>query len=132
MTSSLPLIHHTGLWVTDFSASEAIYTSALATLDIERGVDEPGFAEYWRVGVDTPSFCIEQAPSAEVVTRGLHVAFTAPDRAHVDAFFEAAVAAGATVRHAPRAWPEYRAYCAFVSDPDGNNVEALVKEIANL
>ncbi|WP_237330192.1 hypothetical protein [Streptomyces sp. BA2] len=33
-------------------------------------------------------------------------------------------------RHAPRHWPEYRAYCAFVSDPDGNNIEAVHKEAA--
>ena len=40
----------------------------------------------------------------------------------------AALGAGGTERHAPRHWPEYRAYCAFVSDPDGNNIEAVHKE----
>jgi predicted lactoylglutathione lyase len=54
--------------------------------------------------------------------------FGATDRACVDAFFAAAVAAGGSERHAPRHWPEYRAYCAFVSDPDGNNIEAVCKE----
>ena len=44
-----------------------------------------------------------------------------------DAFFDAAVAAGAEVLHEPRVWPEYHPnyYGAFVRDPDGNNVEAV-------
>ena len=56
-----------------------------------------------------------------------HIAFEAPDRATVRAFFDAAVAAGAEVLHEPRVWPEYHPnyYGAFVRDPDGNNVEAV-------
>ncbi|HEX5366291.1 MAG TPA: VOC family protein [Acidimicrobiales bacterium] len=56
----------------------------------------------------------------------VHVAFVAPDRAAVKAFFDAAVPAGAEVLHGPRVWPEYHPgyYGAFV-DPDGNNVEAV-------
>ena len=59
--------------------------------------------------------------------RETHIAFRAPDRDAVRAFFEAAVAAGAEVLHEPREWPEYHAgyYGAFVRDPDGNNVEAV-------
>ena len=59
--------------------------------------------------------------------RESHIAFTAPDRAAVQAFFDAAVAAGAEVLHAPRMWPEYHPnyFGAFVRDPDGNNVEAV-------
>ena len=57
----------------------------------------------------------------------MHVAFTAPDAAHVRAFHAAALAAGAESLHAPRLWPEYHPgyYGAFVRDPDGNNVEAV-------
>ena len=57
----------------------------------------------------------------------MHVAFTAPDVATVRAFHEAAVALGAESLHEPRLWPEYHAgyYCAFVRDPDGNNIEAV-------
>ena len=59
--------------------------------------------------------------------RESHLAFTAPDRAAVHAFFEGATARGAEVLHEPRLWPEYHAtyYGAFVRDPDGNNVEAV-------
>jgi catechol 2,3-dioxygenase-like lactoylglutathione lyase family enzyme len=59
--------------------------------------------------------------------RETHIAFSAPDRATVRAFFAAAVGAGAEVLHEPRLWPEYHPgyYGAFVRDPDGNNVEAV-------
>ncbi len=62
-----------------------------------------------------------------MVFRESHLAFAAPDREAVLAFFAAAVAHGATVLHEPRVRPEYHAnyYGAFVRDPDGNNVEAV-------
>ena len=64
---------------------------------------------------------------AGVGFRESHIAFSAPNRDAVDAFFRAAVDAGAEVLHEPRLWPEYRPnyYAAFVRDPDGNNVEAV-------
>ena len=74
---------------------------------------------------ERPSFWIN--PLADGVNRPVHVAFAAADRASVDAFFAAAVGAGAEVLHEPRVWPEYHPayYGAFVRDPDGNNVEAV-------
>ena len=59
--------------------------------------------------------------------RETHIAFSAPTRAAVVAFFDAAVMEGAQVLHEPRLWPEYHStyYGAFVRDPDGNNVEAV-------
>jgi catechol 2,3-dioxygenase-like lactoylglutathione lyase family enzyme len=58
--------------------------------------------------------------------RESHIAFEAPNRAAVRAFFEAAVSTGGEVLHEPRVWPEYPDYFgAFVRDPDGNNVEAV-------
>src|SRR5262249_54658250 len=55
-----------------------------------------------------------------------HVAFSAPDRASVDAFYEAAVAAGGKDNGAPGLRPHYHEtyYAAYVHDPDGNNIEA--------
>jgi catechol 2,3-dioxygenase-like lactoylglutathione lyase family enzyme len=59
--------------------------------------------------------------------RESHLAFEAPSRAAVRAFFAAAVGTGAEVLYEPRLWPEYHAsyYGVFVRDPDGNNVEAV-------
>ena len=59
--------------------------------------------------------------------RESHIAFEALNRAAVHAFFDAAVAAGAEVLHAPRVWPEYHPnyFGVFVRDPDGNKICAL-------
>ena len=59
--------------------------------------------------------------------RESHIAFQAPDRAAVRAFFANAVDAGAEALHEPRVFSEYHPdyYGAFVRDPDGNNVEAV-------
>ena len=56
-----------------------------------------------------------------------HVAFAAPDRSAVDAFYAAALAAGGRDHGAPGLRPQYHPnyYGAFVLDPDGNNAEAV-------
>lgn len=126
METAASFVHHLGLFASDFEASERFYTSALAALGIEAGYRADGVAEYWSPGQDTPSLSLERAGDA--VTAGVHIAFTAVSRDAVDAFHSAAVAAGGVSRHGPRSWIEYRAYCAFVSDPDGNNIEAVHKE----
>ena len=122
----MPFIHHVGVFVSDFERSERFYTAALQALGIAPGYRADGVAEYWHPDQDTPSVSVERADPA---TTGLHLAFTAGSRAAVDTFHAAAVAAGGTTRHAPRWWGEYRAYCAFVTDPDGNNIEAVHKEV---
>jgi predicted lactoylglutathione lyase len=64
-------------------------------------------------------------------TTGAHLSFVADTRDQVDEFFNACMRAGGLLRHAPRHWPEDGAYCAFASDPDDNNIEALHKESAD-
>lgn len=123
------LVHHLGVFASDFSASESFYTKALAALDVHAGYRTDVIAEYWIPERDAPSLSLESAPTSADVTRGLHLAFEAADRNAVDSFFDAAIEAGGTARHEPGHWPEYRAYAAFVSDPDGNNIEAVVKEL---
>jgi catechol 2,3-dioxygenase-like lactoylglutathione lyase family enzyme len=61
-----------------------------------------------------------------------HVAFRTRDRASVDAYHRAALAAGGTDNGGPGVRAEYSEnyYGAYVLDPDGNNVEAVCKEPA--
>ncbi|GHH40485.1 VOC family protein [Streptomyces candidus] len=126
METTASFVHHLGVFASDFEASERFYTAALGALGVGVGYRADGVTEYWRPERDTPSLSLERARNT--VTTGVHLAFTADSRETVDAFHAAAVAAGGVSRHAPRAWGEYRAYCAFVSDPDGNNIEAVHKE----
>ncbi|MEU8260402.1 VOC family protein [Micromonospora sp. NPDC048999] len=116
------MLDHFSVQVRDLPASAAFYDKVLAPLGGRR-IMEPGPIGY---GVDRPDFWLVPA-TAGTEPLEAHIAFTAPDRAAVQAFHEAAVAAGAEVLHAPRVWPEYHPayFGAFVRDPDGNNVEAV-------
>jgi catechol 2,3-dioxygenase-like lactoylglutathione lyase family enzyme len=55
-----------------------------------------------------------------------HLAFQAKDRAMVEAFHKAGLAAGGTDNGAPGERPYHPGYyAAFLLDPDGNNIEAV-------
>jgi catechol 2,3-dioxygenase-like lactoylglutathione lyase family enzyme len=106
--------------------SSAFYDAVLASLGGGRVMDFGPVVGYGVAG--KPSFWIGPLTTGEPGQNlEVHLAFIAPDRAAVRAFFDAAVASGAEVLHEPRLWPEYHPdyYGAFVRDPDGNNVEAV-------
>ena len=118
------MLDHVSIQCADPSASAAFYAAALAPLGGKRIME---FGPVIGFGVPPmPDFWIGPLETGDGF-RESHLAFTAPDRAAVRAFFEAAVVADAEVLHEPRVWPEYHPnyYGAFVRDPDGNNVEAV-------
>ena len=118
------MLDHLSIQCADVAASAAFYDVVLATLGGRRLMDFGHFVGY---GIEPkPDFWISQQETGDGF-RESHIAFTAPDRATVRAFFEAAVGVGAEVLHEPRVWPEYHPnyYGGFVRDPDGNNVEAV-------
>ncbi|NYT93678.1 VOC family protein [Salinispora sp. H7-4] len=117
------MLNHLGIQVRDFDASLAFYDAVLAPLDGRRLMEFPEAVGY---GSSTPDFWLSPLGGAAGGAEA-HIAFTAPDRAAVQAFHDAAVALGVEVLHAPRVWPEYHPtyFGAFVRDPDGNNVEAV-------
>lgn len=118
------MIDHFGIQCADLDASATFYDAVLAPLGSARQMDHGVAIGYGRPG--HPAFWISRFDSGEGF-RESHIAFSAPDRAAVRAFFDTAVAGGAEVLHEPRLWPEYHPtyYGAFVRDPDGNNVEAV-------
>jgi catechol 2,3-dioxygenase-like lactoylglutathione lyase family enzyme len=117
------MIDHISIQVKDPQASAAFYDAVLAPLGGRRVLDFGAVIGY---GTDRPDFWIGPLAGGPGF-RENHLAFTAPSRAAVQAFFDAAVGLGAEVLHAPRLWPEYHEtyFGAFVRDPDGNNVEAV-------
>lgn len=118
------MIDHFGFQCADLAASAKFYDQVLGTLGATRQMD---FGMAIGYGTDPhPHFWISEFNSGDGF-RESHLAFAAPDRASVRAFFDAAVELGAEVLHEPRLWPEYHPayYGAFVRDPDGNNVEAV-------
>lgn len=119
------MIDHIGINVDDLDATANFYDATLGALGYSRQLDFGVAIGYGTEGNST--FWISSATEGES-NRESHLAFAAKDRAAVDAFFKAAIAVGAEVLHEPRVWPEYHPnyYGAFVRDPDGNNVEAVV------
>src|SRR5262245_8006517 len=118
------MLDHLSIQCDDVAVSAAFYDAVLAPLGGGRVLD---FGEVIGFGLPQfPNFWIGPL-EADRPNRPAHIAFTAPDRAAVQAFFDAAVATGAEVLHEPREWPEYHPnyFGGFVRDPDGNNVEAV-------
>jgi catechol 2,3-dioxygenase-like lactoylglutathione lyase family enzyme len=118
------VLDHLSIQCADVPASAAFYDAVLATIGGRRILELGQVIGY---GVPPqPDFWLGPRTTGEGF-RESHIAFAAPDRAAVRAFFEAATAAGADALHEPRVWPEYHPtyYGAFVRDPDGNNVEAV-------
>jgi catechol 2,3-dioxygenase-like lactoylglutathione lyase family enzyme len=123
------MLDHIGLAVSDFARARGFYDQALAPLGIALvmsvGAEATGGAEHAGYGSQgKPYFWIGTGgpPSGHV-----HVAFTAPDRRTVDAFYAAAMAAGGRDNGPPGVRAHYHPnyYGAFVLDPDGHNVEAV-------
>lgn len=118
------MIDHLGIQCGDMVASAAFYDAVLAPLGGARIMD---FGE--AIGYGTggrPDFWISRWATGDGF-RESHIAFTAPSRAAVRAFFDAAIDQGAEILHEPRVWPEYHQsyFGGFVRDPDGHNVEAV-------
>jgi catechol 2,3-dioxygenase-like lactoylglutathione lyase family enzyme len=123
------MLDHVGFPVSDLARSRAFYEAALAPLGIgprmEIAAEEAGGHGQCGFGVNRKPFF--WLLGGGTTTGGMHVAFAAPDRATVDAFHRAALAAGATDNGPPGLRPQYHPnyYGAFVLDPDGHNIEAV-------
>jgi catechol 2,3-dioxygenase-like lactoylglutathione lyase family enzyme len=116
-------IDHIALDVSDYDRSKAFYEKALEPLGMKLMMEPvPAVGGF---GGDFPFFWIGKRNRGPQT--GVHVAFSAKDRAMVDAFHAAAMAAGGTDNGGPGVREIYHPnyYGAFVLDPDGNNVEAV-------
>lgn len=123
------MLDHIGLTVSDFAKARAFYDAALAPLGVavvmEVTPEQTGGSSHLGYGSEgRPYFWIGDAGEA---TGALHVAFVAQDRATVDAFYAAALAAGGRDNGPPGLREHYHPtyYGAFVLDPDGHNIEAV-------
>ena len=116
------MIAHTSLPVSDYQKAKAFYTATLKPLGYTQNM-EYGEAAGFNDGKNT-DFWIAMNPKGVVPG---HVAFEAKNKDAVEAFYKAALAAGASDNGAPgyrkEYWPGY--YAAFVLDADGHNVEVV-------
>ena len=113
------LIDHVHLRARNITNTRYFYEKVLTVLGIPITAKGDGWFQVDELFVD--------AADARTVPSHVHLAFQAKDRPTVDAFYQAALAAGGTDNGKPGLRPHYHAnyFGAFVLDPDGNNVEAV-------
>ena len=128
------MLDHIGLAVADMERSKAFYEAALKPLGIglvmEVTAAQTGGEAHAGFGAEgKPFFWIGTGAKPK---GGAHVAFTARERAQVEAFHRAAMGAGGRDNGPPGLRPHYHPnyYGAFVLDPDGNNIEAVCHRAA--
>lgn len=132
------MLDHTGIVVTDLAKARRFYDAIAKPLGLATATNSPDSflfgksAEepipYLWIGTLRPSYWVEGSRAG---INQMHVAFIAKDKAAVDAFHAAALAAGGRDNGKPG--PREGAgdyYGAFVLDPDGNNIEACVRGAA--
>jgi len=124
------MIDHVGIPVSDIARSTEFYLKALEPLGIsivmEVSAEQSGHGAAVGFGANfKPFFWIGGAGGLGV--GHVHVAFAAPSRAAVDAFYRAAITAGGKDNGKPGLRPHYHEnyYGAFVLDFDGHNIEAV-------
>jgi catechol 2,3-dioxygenase-like lactoylglutathione lyase family enzyme len=124
------MIDHVTVYVSDLGKSERFYARLLEPLGYQRNLTMSD-AMSFRQG-DDPSadpggdFWISRTQDSFKPT---HIAFHAADAAQVQAFHAAGLAAGGTDHGRPGPRPYHRGYyAAFVLDPDGNNIEAVIHD----
>jgi catechol 2,3-dioxygenase-like lactoylglutathione lyase family enzyme len=120
------MLGHISIGVRDLAGATAFYDAALGVM---------GYVRLWTggIGYGTPGggekLNIFQRADASRPGPGFHIAFLAPDQAAVRTFYAAALANGGTDNGAPglrlNYGPSY--YAAFVIDPEGHHLEAMLQ-----
>lgn len=121
------MFDHVVFGASDYAASKAFFLRALAPLGVVVASEGPLGIELCRPSSEG-SLCIRLQP--EKKPSHLHLAFTAESREQVQAFYCAALEAGAKDNGPPGLRPQYsgRYFAAFVIGPDGHNIEAVYHE----
>jgi catechol 2,3-dioxygenase-like lactoylglutathione lyase family enzyme len=132
------MLDHVSLGVTDIERSRRFYDLALRPLGLVRLIDFDDEGRGSDYGAAPAPLGVELTITREVepnlAAPGAHLCFRAPDRAAVDAFHAAALAAGGRNDGLPGLRPHYHAdyYAAFVLDLDGHRIEAVCHAPATL
>ena len=116
-SSRLRMFDHVTIRVADRRASERFFDTVLTPLGVEDTSSTRSFATW-------EELIVTAADGMSLPTTGLRLAFTAPSREQVDAFWQAGVDAGHP-GDAPPAERDGGTYTALLGDPDGNAVEAV-------
>jgi catechol 2,3-dioxygenase-like lactoylglutathione lyase family enzyme len=120
---SLRIFDHVEVHASDYAESVRFYETVLAPL----GIPKLTVVEDWTCFANLN--VVDRRPP----TQNLHVCFWAREKGQVDAFHRAGVEAGFRSNGEP-GYRDYGPgyYAAFLLDPDGNNIEALYRDVGNI
>jgi catechol 2,3-dioxygenase-like lactoylglutathione lyase family enzyme len=120
------MIDHVSLAVSDLERAVRFYEQALAPLGLTRLVTRPAMVGF---GKTYPELWINLRAGMQRMEpdSGVHLCLRARSVAEIDAFYAAALEAGAVSESPPSLRPHDRVryYAAFVVDRDGNRIEAV-------
>lgn len=120
------MIDHVSLPVSDLARSTTLYESVLSKIGFKKLMEMPGTVGF---GQKYPELWLNHRPAMDGQGHndGFHVCLRVRTVGDVNAFHEAAIAAGAEDDGEPGPRPQYSAsyYAAFVRDPDGNRLEVV-------
>lgn len=124
------MLDHVSITVADVARVLPFWDAVMAALGVPcvlRADDMAGYGSRSRSGDDGHRYLAVRQSTGIVVADNRHWCFRAPDRAAVDAFHVAGIAAGGQSDGGPGLRPEYHAgyYAAFLRDLDGNRIEAV-------
>lgn len=119
----MSIFTHVTVGTNDLEKARKFYDDVLGKIGFKRIADLGDNGSIW--GVDKPSFFVLKPANGQPATvgNGVTVSFEAPSRATINAFHEAALAAGGKDEGAAgaRDWaPD--AYAAYARDLDGNKL----------
>lgn len=130
------MLHHISFGVSEIRRSAAFYDAVLAALgyvrvwtDMQDGDPDAAVGYGYAGGGD--QFALKLRAQKQLAPGpGFHLAFRAPDQASVQRFHAAALAHGGSDNGPPGLRPDYGPdyYAAFVIDPDGYPIEAVISE----
>lgn len=121
------MLHHLSIAVADLRRAGAFYDAALGALGYRR-VFEDDTAIGYGIEDGEDGLCLKLRPNPVAPGPGFHVAFAAPSREAVDRFHTQALAVAGTDNGGPGLRPDYgpHYYAAFLIDPDGHAIEAVI------
>ena len=124
------MLHHLSFAVADLARSAAFYDATLSALGYVRV-----WADKTAIGYGAPGgndkFAIKLRSNGVVAPGdGFHIAFAAPSREAIAGFYKAGLEHGGKDNGGSGLHPEYgkHYYAAFVFDPDGYRIEAVINE----
>jgi catechol 2,3-dioxygenase-like lactoylglutathione lyase family enzyme len=125
------MLHHLSLAVADLPRAGFFYDAAVGALGYRRVfTDATGIGYGIEDGKDR--LRLKLRPDSQAPGLGFHLALSAPTRRAVDAFHAAAISSGGKCNGPPGLRPHYgpNYYAAFVVDPDGHHIEAVINGAA--